>query len=111
MILTVWERLIVGMFLPAKEDLTNLRIIRQVREDLSFSEEEHKVLKFENDSEGTKWDLAGSQVTMKDFSFGEKATEIIKDSMEKAFKELGEKKELTIEHLNLYDKFFVQSAN
>ena len=107
MILTVWERLIVGMCLPVQGDFTTLRIIRKTKEDLSFSEDEHKILKFKSNPEknSTTWDLVGAQTTMKDFSFGEKAMEVIKDSLEKAFKVLDEKKELTMEHLNLYEKF------
>ena len=44
--LTVPERLILVNILPAESDYTTLKLVRKLRESLSFSEEEHKQLNF-----------------------------------------------------------------
>lgn len=46
--LTISERLVLGTILPAQGDYTTLKLIRKLRESLSFSEAEHKQLNFKN---------------------------------------------------------------
>ncbi len=45
--LTVLERLLLLNLLPEAGNLTTIRIVRELRESLSFTEDEHEVLRFE----------------------------------------------------------------
>ena len=96
--LSVNDRLILLGVIPQQGDFTTLKIIRNMRGDLSFSEEEHKELKFRREDEMVYWE---DGLENKEISFGEKATDIIKD----AFKKLSSEKKLRIEHMELYEKF------
>lgn len=97
--LGVFERMILLNILPKEGDFTTLKIIRNLREDLSFSEEEHKVLQFENNGKSVKWKKAGD--VERDIPIGEKATDIIVGVLKK----LNADKKLTDEHFSLYEKF------
>ena len=101
--LNVYERMMLLQMLPQQGDMTTLRIIRELRDNLSFSEEEHALLKFGNDEVGrTRWAPEGAnQVGEKQVAIGAKATEIIAA----ALKELEAQKKLHIDHLPLWDKF------
>ena len=70
-----------------------------MRDDLSFSEEDHTKLQFRLE-EGLHWEEG---LEDKEINFGEKATDIITD----AFKKLDSQKNLRIEHMELYEKFVV----
>jgi len=103
MILSVKERLMLLGVLPNQGDFTTLKIIRKMREDLSFSEEEHKVLNFQNDAaKGTiAWNMETDKGIQKDVALGEKAQEIIKASLQK----LNSEKRLLMDHMDVYEKF------
>jgi hypothetical protein len=105
MVLQVRERLILLSILPNQGDFTTLKIVRKLREDLSFSEDEHALLKFQNDSarEMTLWDLQGEKSVQKDVDLGDKAKDIIRESLVK----LSNEKKLLIDHMDLYEKFCV----
>ena len=96
--LPVSDRLILLGVLPKEGDFTTLKILRQMKDELSFSEEEHKKLNFRQEGETILWDeeLEGKEVT-----FGEKATDIIVD----AFRKLNDQKKLRIEQMELYERF------
>ena len=96
--LTVNDRLILLFVIPLQGDFTTLKIIRDMRDELSFSEEDHKKLKFRQEEMMTYWEEG---LEDKEVNFGEKATDIIKD----AFKKLDGQKKLRIEHMELYEKF------
>ena len=97
--LQVGERLVLLSLLPQEGDFTTLKILRGLREDLSFSEEEHKNYNFKEEDNFVFW--ATEKDTPKDVQIGEKATDIIVD----ALKKLNEAKKLKDEHFNLYEKF------
>jgi hypothetical protein len=101
MILNTKERLILLASLPKEGDFTTLKIVRNLREDLSFSEEEYKVLNFvvQPNGGGVKWNDKGEKP--KEISIGEKATDVIVD----ALKRLNAEKRLTEDHFALYEKF------
>jgi hypothetical protein len=46
LLFSVLERIQLLSILPERGDITTIRIVRQLREDLSFTEEEHKELGF-----------------------------------------------------------------
>ena len=97
--LNVFNRLILLNILPKEGDFTTLKIIRKLREDLSFSEEEHKLLQFKQENGSIQWqqDTAGP----KDIIIGEKASDVISDALKKLDKE----KKLQEIHYDLYEMF------
>jgi len=106
MILTVKERLLLGGILPKQGDFTTLKIISKLQQDLSFSEEEHKLLNFVSDSaKGTvQWNFVADKEVQKDVPIGEKATDIIQE----ALKKLNAEKQLSVELMGLFEKFVKQ---
>lgn len=112
--LSVYERLILLNILPKEGDITTLRIVRTLRENLSFTESEHKVLCFKNpgetyiDNNGQEravpigqvvWNQAAAIPT--DIAIGEKAFDIIVA----ALKRLNSERRLHESHLDLYERF------
>lgn len=112
--LTVFERPALLGILPPEGDLTTLRIVRQMKEQLSFSEEEHKALDFRQEGERLFWrhkaqedDLPDLQERVRalnegvEIALGPKAREIVRQRLE----ELSTQKKLRETHLSLCDKF------
>ena len=97
--LNTLERLLLLAILPAEGDYTTLKIVRALREDLSFTEEEHARLKLITDDKQTRWDLSAD--TYRGYIFGIKAAAIIRDRLEK----MNVEKKLTEQHLSIYEKF------
>lgn len=95
--LTVLDRILLLGMLPKEGDITTLKIIRKLREDLSFSETEHKELKFTSENNSLHWE----KNIEKEIEIGEKATEIITI----ALKSLNEQKRLHEDCINTYEKF------
>ena len=98
--LTVIERIGLLSILPEHGNFITLKIIRQLREALSFTEDEIKVLEIKQDGNQVVWNPAvnpeGTNIPV-----GEKATDVIVDSLKK----LNEENKLTAQHLTLYEKF------
>ena len=99
MILSVYDRLILLNIMPKEGDFTTLKIVRKLREDLSFSEDEHKALEFKNENGNVQWKQAGD--IPKDVQIGEKATDLIVEVLKKLDKE----KKLQESHYGLYESF------
>lgn len=99
--LSVFERLILLNVLPKEGDLTTIRIVRKLRESLSFTEDEHAKLQFTQEGDRVIW-LPGV-VGDVPIEIGPKATELIRATLEG----LDKQKKLTEEHLDLCDKFGV----
>jgi len=97
--LSVAERLVLLSVLPEQGDFTTLKVIRTLRETLSFSEEEHKEYGFVQEGMQVRWNDKAEQV--KDITIGEKANDIIVLALSK----LNEEKKLKMEHFGLYEKF------
>lgn len=97
--LGVFERLILLNILPKEGDFTTLKIIRKMREDLSFSEEEHKTLEFKFEENRVQWKSEADKP--REINFGEKATDVIVEVLKK----LNSDKKLTDQHYSLYEKF------
>ena len=103
--LTVLDRLLLLSILPKEGDAISLRIVRKLREDLSFSEEEHKALGFAKTDAGLSWNPEGN--IPKDISIGLKARALVVESLEK----LNKDKKLTTDFLPLYDLFVEPETN
>jgi len=99
MLLSVFDRLILLNILPKEGDITTLKIIRTLKDNLSFSEDEHKSLEFKHEGDQIAWQQ-GADIP-KEIEIGEKATDIIIESL----KSLNKAKKLTEAHLPLYEKF------
>lgn len=97
--LGVFDRLILLNILPKEGDFTTLKIVRKMREDLSFTEEEHKALQFQQEDNNIKWQKEVDKP--KNINFGEKATDLIVSTLKK----LNTEKKLSEQHYSLYEKF------
>ena len=102
--LSVLNRLLLLNVLPKEGNITTLRIVQKLREDLSFSEEEHKKLNFTQKGDSLTWDSVANVV--KDVSFGPKAHQLVVEALEALNKE----KKLTADFLPLYDLFVKDEA-
>jgi len=97
--LQIGERLVLLDNLPREGDYTTLKIIRELRESLSFTEEEHEAYKFRQEDSNIFWENDKGET--KSITIGRKAIDIIKDIL----KGLNDKKKLKDEHFSLYEKF------
>lgn len=111
--LKVYDRLILLNILPAQGDIFTLKLIRKLREALSFTEEEHETLQFK--VSGQTYEVDGELKTvpegvvhwntemdaLKEISIGQKAKEIIKER----FEEISKQKSMNEAQLNVYEKF------
>jgi len=101
--LTVAERLGLLVLLPREGNLTTLRIVQRMRLDLSFDENEHKMLQFQESENQLTWNP--NIECVKAISFGAKAMQVIQEILT-AMSDAGN---LRIEHLSLCDKFGIES--
>ena len=97
--LEIGERLAVLNILPEEGDFTTMKIIQDLKNELGFTEEEHKAYNFKVEGTSIFWDGDGAKP--KDIKFGEIATKIITDKLKK----LNEERKLRSNHLTLYEKF------
>jgi len=104
--LNIPERIALLNILPAEGDVISLRIVRDLKNALSFTEQEVKRFKMKNtmkpDGSGAIviWDSKFTNVT-KDIKIGDVARDIIVGQL----KALDNSKKLRLELLDLYDKF------
>jgi len=99
--LNVMERILLLQALPAEGDLITLRIVRDLKNNLSFTEKEHKDFGITQIKDNTSWTNGGDA----DIQIGEKATDIIVESLTKLNKE----NKLTVDHISICDKFKVEA--
>uniref|UniRef100_A0A6M3XS10 Uncharacterized protein n=1 Tax=viral metagenome TaxID=1070528 RepID=A0A6M3XS10_9ZZZZ len=97
--LTVKERLVLMGMLPKEGNFLTLRLMRKLREALSFNEEEHKQLKFVQNGEQLSWDF--TVVVVKDVEVGD----VMLDVITKELKNKDKEGKLTEDHITLYEKF------
>ena len=97
--LGVRERLVLLGILPAEGSLATIRIVRELREALSFSEAEHEDLQMKQVDNQIRWEEGA--VPDKKLDIGPKAAEVIRA----AIKKLDDEKKLTADHLELVDLF------
>ncbi len=96
--LTVKERIILLNILPAEGDILSLRIVRKLRETLSFSEEEHEALQIKEVANQVHWNTAAEKP--KEVEIGPRAHALVADTL----KALNAQKKLRMEHVELYEK-------
>jgi len=107
--LNIAERVALLNILPPEGNLVTLKIIRELKTDLSFSEEEVKRFKIKaNPAPGglgsfITWDSDFTKET-KEVEIGNVAKDIIVEQL----KALESQKRLRMETLDLYEKFVVE---
>jgi hypothetical protein len=96
--LDVGNRIRLLGILPEQGNLLTLKIVRELREELSFSEDEHKEMNLVVKQDRITW---SDDAVEKDVTIGDQGKEIV----EKRLRELNEKDELTLPDLDLWEKF------
>lgn len=99
--LGVIDRLALLDVLPVQGNYLTLKIVRELREDLSFTEEEHAQLQMEPSVEGGTLIKGDASLVVKLFTPKRVAREIIVESLTKADRE----KRLTPDHLRVFELF------
>uniref|UniRef100_A0A6M3K8Y7 Uncharacterized protein n=1 Tax=viral metagenome TaxID=1070528 RepID=A0A6M3K8Y7_9ZZZZ len=96
--LGIRERIMLLGILPQEGKVITLKIVKQLRDDLGFSEDEIKDNEMVEADGSVKWLENGY---LKEVPVGEKATDVIAD----AFKKLDGDGKMQIQFLDVYDKF------
>jgi len=97
--LNLLERVVLLNILPQESNFITLKIVNDLKNSLSFTEEEYKYYNVKQDNSKITWDLTGNEE--KEISIGEKATDIIIEQLKK----LDEQKKLTMDMYSIYSKF------
>lgn len=97
--LKVADRIRLLSILPEKGNLLTIKIVRELRENLSFSEKEHKDFGLKGLGDRIVWD--DDKDKGKKVLIGDQAKEVI----EKSLRDLNEKDELTVPDIGLWEKF------
>lgn len=100
---SVRERLRLFELLPAQGNMTNLKIVRKLREALTFSEAEHRRYGITTVGGSVSWTSDGD----KEILLGPRATEIVTQTL----KALNDDGRLPIDCMSLYEKFFPERAH
>jgi len=108
--LNLFERLGLLGLLPQKADYITLKIITNLQQQLSLSEEEFKEFGFKEVTQGNgpsrfEWNEKGRKP--KEFEIGDKVKEIIVSKL----KELSDAGELMMELFSLYTKFIEEKTD
>jgi len=97
--LNVFERLMLIPILPAEGDFVTLKIVKDLKDVVALSEADFDEFEIKQKGEQVSWNLKGNEE--REIVIGEKATDIVIDSLKKLDKE----KKLTERHFTLYEKF------
>ena len=132
--LDVLERLTLSNVLPKEGTFLNLRLLRVVKEELSFTEEENRALQFRQDGQMLMWNsvcltnkatgeivkapnevlvqMAQKDPAGADFQMAPACPpkefvfgEVVEGLIVKALKDLDKAEKITAEHYSLYEKF------
>jgi len=100
--LSIFERLtLLGVIPPQTGDIAKIRIVRQLRENLGLSEDEHKFYELKTVGNTFQWNMQKDNEVQGDIEMGDVALEIIKTS----FKQANDNGTLQETWLDVYDKF------
>jgi len=100
--LTVKQRINLQSILPQQGDFLTVKMIRVLREELSFSQKEHELLKLVSLKDGSvSWDGKAAEGCTKEVEIPETVVSIIKETLEK----LNAQKKITEAHLDFYEMF------
>lgn len=96
--LGVGDRIVLLSILPREGDLSTVRIVHDLKQALSFSEEEHKSLQMKTEGDRITW---GGGDGVKEIPIGPRAHTLIAETLEGLDKD----KKITEDHLGLWEKF------
>lgn len=96
---TVSERIALLGILPKEGNFRTLKVVRQLREALSFDDEENKLLNFRQEGQMVRWEKEA--VGVKEVEIGERMEDLITDTLNK----LNKTEKLRDEHFTLCEKF------
>jgi hypothetical protein len=100
MMLGAKERIVLFGLLPAEGDVITLRSVKKLREDLAFSEQENAALKMtQTGNGGYQWDPSADAPV--EIHIPAKLHDAIAGNL----KRLDTEAKLTLDHLDLFDKF------
>ena len=105
--LNILDRIMLSNILPKEGTFANLRLLRIVKEEISFNEEENKQLNFRQEGPQLMWEskiVDGKQVDMfpeRDFRIGDVVIKLIRTELES----LNSQAKLTEQHFSIYEKF------
>lgn len=108
MLLSVYERLVILSTLPPEGNIATMRIVRDLRHDLGFSEEEFVNLHIRTETGRIKWDMA--QDKGKEIAMGQKGMEIVKEGLIGYGKMLNAQDRLKLSDIALFEKFGIGEA-
>jgi len=103
--LSVYSRIVLLNNLPPQGDITSIRIVRVLREELSLSEDEHKLVNLQIDEETQNLTWNPQLDPMKDIEIGERAMEIIKETVKKFTKFSEERETMNSQNLEVIEQF------
>jgi hypothetical protein len=103
--LTILERILLLDILPKEANYVTLKIINDLKAELSFSEKELKDFEIKESEGRVVW--ASKKAELKKIEFGERTKEIICDTL----KRLDESGKINNENITLYEKFILTIKN
>ena len=105
--LSVVHRMSFLGLLTNKGDFTTLKILRELREELSLTEKEHELLKIQPLT-GTKILLNEKAVPLKEFEFKEGSVrEVLLEEVKTQLKDQEKAKTLELDYLDLYEVLMI----
>ncbi|MAH50245.1 hypothetical protein CMI37_30775 [Candidatus Pacearchaeota archaeon] len=106
MLLSVIERVLLVNIMPREGSVINLKLLREFRESLSFSEEENKALSLSVDDHGSvHWRLLDDDGNAIPQVKEIPVNQIMFDIAKKTLAKMNKDEILKEEHLPLYEKF------
>lgn len=106
--LTIKQRIDLQSILPQQGDFVTVKMIRVLREDLSFTEKELEQLKLVRNPDGTvSWNAKAGEKCTKDIAIPETIVTTIKEILERA----NTSKQITDAHLDFYEMFMELSTS
>jgi len=99
--LNIIERIQLLGLLPAEGNAVTLRVVNELRQDLSFSEKEIKDANIQADQKQGRVTWDDSAAVVKDVKIGDTGRGIIKE----ALKKLDDEKKLTLAVMPVYERF------
>ena len=103
MVVTVLERLILLGMMPKEGNIITLKLVRDLKDEIGFSDEELVALDLKQADEGrrTVWNVEAAERLEKDIDFGIKGAELIIETL----KRLDSESALAMDSMSLWEKF------
>ena len=102
--LNVMERVTLLGILPKESNFATLRIVSELQKVLGLSEEDHKNFGITQEGNNINWNDKGKEEI--EIKIGEKATDIIREELERLNKE----KKITLQLYSVFKKFVSDNA-